>query len=88
VEAAERIAGDGDIETDERLAALRLKAQFGKDLIQWLQLICATPGARARIGLKQQAEKKGGVLEAILAAKLGRVSAGRRSNGGGSGELE
>lgn len=72
VEQAEAMAADGSVEVSARLAALRLKGQFSKDLIQWLQLICATPGARARIGLKGQPEKKGGTLAALLAAKQGR----------------
>jgi len=72
VEAAEAIAESADTPVEQRLSALRLKVQFGKDLIQWLQLICATPGARARIGLKAPAEKKIGPLAQILAAKQGR----------------
>ena len=67
-EAAE-ISQDGEVQADQRLVALRLKAQLGKDLIQWLQLICATPGARARIGLRSTPEKKMGPLGQILAAK-------------------
>ena len=56
-----------------KLAALRLQGQYSKDLIQWLQLICATPGARARIGMKGTGTKKAmGPLAAILAAKQGR----------------
>lgn len=72
VESAEAIAENPDTPVEHRLSALRLKAQFGKDLIQWLQLICATPGARARIGLKAPAEKKMGPLAQMLAAKQGR----------------
>ena len=74
VESAEKIAESADTPVEHRLSALRLKAQFGKDLIQWLQLICATPGARARIGLKAPTEKKMGPLAQILAAKLKRGS--------------
>ena len=72
VEAAERIAEDGELDAEKRLTALRLKAQFGKDLIQWLQLICATPGTRARIGVGGQPKKAAGPLAQLLAAKQGR----------------
>lgn len=72
VEAVEKMFLDGDLTPESRLAALRLKGQFSKDLIQWLQLICATPGARARIGLKAPAEKKAGPLAQMLAARQGR----------------
>lgn len=69
VESAERMSEDADAGPDLRLAALRLKSQFSKDLIQWLQLICATPGARARIGLKAPQEKKAGVLAGLIAQR-------------------
>jgi len=71
VEAAESIAHNGEATADQRLGALRLAGQFGKDLVQWLQLICATPAARARIGLRPAPEKKMGPLAKILAAKQG-----------------
>jgi len=71
VEEAERLSEDAGLEPDKRLSALRLKGQFGKDLMQWLQLICATPGARARIGLKPAPEKKTGMLAQMMAAKRG-----------------
>jgi len=73
VESAERMSVDGKLTPEQRLSALRLRAQFGKDLIQWLQLICATPGARSRIGLKTAPEKKAGPLAAIIAAKQRRA---------------
>jgi hypothetical protein len=73
VETAERMAMDEDSSPEVRLSAMRLKAGFSKDLIQWLQLICATPGARARIGLKGAPEKKLGPLAQILAAKHRRA---------------
>jgi len=69
VEDVERMAGDGDLQPEQRMSALRLAGQFGKDLVQWLQLICATPGARARIGLRAPAEKKAGPLAQIRQAK-------------------
>jgi hypothetical protein len=69
VEDVERMAGDGDLQPEQRMSALRLAGQFGKDLVQWLQLICATPGARARIGLRAPAEKKAGLLAQIRQAK-------------------
>jgi phage terminase small subunit len=72
VKDAGTIFEDEDLEPKDRLLALRLKAQAGKDLQQWLQLICATPGARARIGLKTEAPKKLGPLALMLAAKQGR----------------
>jgi hypothetical protein len=72
VKDAGTIFSDEDLEPKDRLMALRLKAQAGKDLQQWLQIICATPGARARIGLKTEAPKKKGFLEQLLAAKQGR----------------
>lgn len=76
VEDAERFAQDPDISTQDRITALRLKGQFGKDLIQWVQLTCGTPAARARIGLKAPPEKKGGPIAALAA-----VMAARRANG-------
>lgn len=75
VEQAEAMGAEPDAPLEARLSALRLKATFAKDLIQWLQLICATPGARARIGLKGLSEKKAGPLAQILAAKLRRREA-------------
>lgn len=72
VETAERMAMDEGSAAEVRLSALRIKSGFSKDLIQWLQLICATPGARARIGLKVAPEKKLGPLAQILAAKQRR----------------
>lgn len=73
VEEAERIAGDGDLPADQRMQALRLVAQQGKDLQRWLELICATPGSRARIGLKTETKKAPGPLAQLLAAKQGRT---------------
>jgi hypothetical protein len=72
VKDASDLFSDGDLDPKDRLAALKLKTQAGKDLMQWLQLICATPGARARIGLKTEAPKKLGPLALMLAAKQGR----------------
>jgi hypothetical protein len=72
VESAERLAENGELDPEKRLTALRLKAQFGKDLIQWLQLICATPSTRARIGLRDPVKKPAGPLAQLLAAKQGR----------------
>jgi len=74
VERAEALAEE-DSPAEVKLAALRLQGQYSKDLIQWLQLICATPGARARIGMKGTEPKRAmGPLAAILAAKQGRRS--------------
>lgn len=72
VKDASDLFSDGDLDPKDRLAALKLKTQAGKDLMQWLQLICATPGARARIGLKTETPKKPGFLEKMIAAKQGR----------------
>ena len=69
VEQAEKMAEDPEIPPDQRISALRLKAAFGKDLQRWLEMICATPGTRARIGLKPPDEKKGGRLAEMLAAR-------------------
>lgn len=63
---------DGNQSYELRNAAAKNRAAAGKDLIQWLQLICATPAARARIGLKPPPEKKGGRLAELLAMKQGR----------------
>jgi hypothetical protein len=76
VREATELAGDSKLGAEHRLAALKLKAQLGKDLIQWLQLICATPGARARIGIKAAPEKKLGPLALMLAAKQRAVQHG------------
>jgi hypothetical protein len=72
VEEAEKLIGDGKTPAELRISALRLVSQNGKDLQRWLELICATPGSRARIGLKPAPEKKKGPLAAILEAKLNR----------------
>jgi hypothetical protein len=72
VKDAADLFSDAELEPEYRIAALKLRAQAGKDLQQWLQLICATPGARARIGLKAEAPKKLGPVAQILAAKQGR----------------
>lgn len=71
VEDAAGIYNDAET-AEQRIAALRIKAQFQKDLKDWLQLICATPGARARIGLKAAPEKKAGPLAALIAARQGK----------------
>jgi hypothetical protein len=63
---------DGEQPVEQRNSASRNRASAGKDLIQWLQLICATPAARARIGLKAAPEKRGGRLAELLAMKQGR----------------
>lgn len=73
IESAEEIAGDDTAQPETRLSAIRLVTQASKDLVQWLQLICATPGTRARIGLKTAPEKKAGPLAALLAAKQRRA---------------
>jgi len=36
VQEAELIAQNGELSGTERLAAMRLKAQLGRDLLQWL----------------------------------------------------
>lgn len=78
VERAEALASGDDSPPAVKLAALRLQGQYSKDLIQWLQLICATPGARARIGLKGAEPKKAaGPLATILAMKHNRDVAKR-----------
>lgn len=74
IETAEGMAMDEEAAPEVRLSALRVKAGFAKDLIQWLQLICATPGARARIGLKAPPEKKMGPLAQMIAAKQKRAA--------------
>jgi hypothetical protein len=72
VEMWETIEFDADQPIEVRTSAARHRAAAGKDLIQWLQLICATPGARARIGLKAAPERKLGPLAQLIAAKQGR----------------
>lgn len=47
----------GEANYDQRLAGLRLKYQYGQSLKDWLDRICATPGTRARIGLRGQPKK-------------------------------
>lgn len=72
IEGAERIANDGEATTEQHLAAYRLMSAYSKDLKDWLTQICANPGARARIGLKQEAPKKQGDIAALLARRLGQ----------------
>lgn len=69
VERVEKIAADGDTPMERILACMKMAAGYGKDLQRWLELICATPGARARIGLKAPVEKKAGPLAALLAQR-------------------
>ena len=71
VQQAEELMSDQDLEPESRLAALKCKMQAGRDLMQWLEKICATPGSRARIGVKAEPEKKGGVLAELLAKRNG-----------------
>jgi hypothetical protein len=74
IEEAEAIGNDGDANFDQRLAALRLKYQYGQSLKDWLDRICATPGSRARISsMKPDPPKREpGPLERLLAARHGR----------------
>ncbi len=58
--------------TADRLAALRLKQQLGKDLIQWLPLIGACPIGRQRLGQKPEPEKRQGALAELLARRQSR----------------
>lgn len=55
-----------------RVEAMKLKARYQRDLQSWLNLICATPGARARLGMKPAPERKGGKLAELLAARMAR----------------
>ena len=52
----------------------KLAARYQRDVMQWLAVICATPAARARIGLRATEEKKQGTVLSILAAKKLRGS--------------
>jgi hypothetical protein len=72
VEGAEQIANDGESTTEQRLAAYRLMSAYSKDLKDWLQIVCAAPAARARIGLKSAPERKPGPLAQLIAMKQGR----------------
>lgn len=72
VEGAERIANDGEATHDQRLSAYRLMSAYSKDLKDWLQIVCAAPAARARIGLKAAPERKLGPLAQLIAMKQGR----------------
>jgi len=56
VQQAEELMESKDLEPESRLAALKCKMQAGRDLMQWLDKICATPGSRARI-VKERAEE-------------------------------
>jgi hypothetical protein len=76
VEQAERMANDSSFDAGLRFNAIRLQAQLSRDLQKWLELICATPGARARIGIKAAPEKKLGPLALMLAAKQRAVQHG------------
>jgi hypothetical protein len=72
IEGAERIANDGESTHDQRLSAYRLMSAYSKDMKDWLQIVCAAPGARARIGLKSAPERKPGPLAQLIALKQGR----------------
>jgi len=54
----------------EKIDCSKLVARYQKDSLQWLNLICATPTARARIGLRSTA-KKDGPLAQLLERKKG-----------------
>ena len=69
VRQAEQMSGNSKLEAKLRLDAMRLGNQAGRDLQKWLEMICATPASRARIGVKGDPEKKMGPLAQILAAK-------------------
>ena len=68
-ERADALMDDPTLDGKGHLAALKLGQQFGKDLVQWLTLIGATPAARARIGIKASPDKPKGTLAKILEQK-------------------
>lgn len=72
IEGAERIANDGESTTEQILGAYRLMSAYSKDLKDWLQIVCAAPGARARIGLKPPPEKKESKIAEFLARREAR----------------
>lgn len=74
VERVEKIAAAGDTPMERVLACMKMAAGYGKDLQRWLELICATPGARARIGLKSPVKKEPGPVELMMAARMKRGS--------------
>jgi len=74
IRETEGLVMDQELDAEKRLMALRLNAQYGRDLKDWLQLICATPGSRARIGVTSEPKKKLGPLAQLLAARQKRAN--------------
>jgi hypothetical protein len=72
IEEAEEIGNSGEANFDQRLAALRLKYQYGASLKDWLDRICATVPSRARAVGKEVPEKKPGPLAQLLAGRQAR----------------
>ncbi|HLK64734.1 MAG TPA: hypothetical protein VKU19_14915 [Bryobacteraceae bacterium] len=70
IRQAEEISSDPKTEPGTRLGAMRLGSRAGRDLQKWLEMIGATPGSRARLGIRTAAPKPMGVLERLLAARL------------------
>jgi phage terminase small subunit len=44
---------------EARIECSKLIVRYGRDSQKWLETLCATPAARARIGLKATGKKKG-----------------------------
>ena len=54
----------------EKSECSKLVARYQRDSQKWLDIICATPAARARIGIRSTSKKEG-KLEQLLKAKHG-----------------
>ena len=72
IEVAESFTESDDLDSEGRLKALNLQLKAITESGKWLERIGATPGARARIGIKPEPEKKESALAKMLKQREGR----------------
>jgi len=72
IERAEGIMEEPDASPDAVVGAMKMIDSADRRLQKWLDMICASPGARARLGQKPEPEKKGGALADLLARRQAR----------------
>lgn len=69
IEEAEQYSQSDELDTKARFTALSLKLKAIAESGKWLDRIGATPGARARLGMKAPVDKPMGPLAKIMAQK-------------------
>lgn len=70
VRAASTLMNDASVDPAVRAQAMQVQQKLSRDLIQWLPLICGTPTARARVGIKAEPERKPGPFAQLLAQRI------------------